>query len=79
MYTTKITSQGTISIPAALRKKYGLQVGETVTLTDNGQISIVKNPDFTTIREENAAFLKKGTSTHSGDGFTAHVTEKFRK
>ena len=56
MYTTKITSQGTISIPSALRKKYDLKAGQTVTLTDNGQITIIKNTDFATLRAENAKY-----------------------
>lgn len=79
MYTTKITSQGTISIPAVLRQKYGLKIGETITLTDNGQISIVKNTDFATVRAENAKYLKKNISYQSGDGFAAHVIEKYKK
>lgn len=80
MYTTKITSQGTISIPSALRKKYDLKVGQTVTLTDNGQITIIKNTDFATLRAENAKYLPKSPINYkSGDGFTAHVLEKYKK
>lgn len=80
MYTTKITSQGTISIPSALRKKYNLNPGETVTITDNGQISIVKNIDFATLRAENAKYLPLLPIIYkSGDGFTAHVLEKYTK
>ena len=80
MYTTKITSQGTISIPSALRRKYNLKIGETVTITDNGQITIVKNPDFATLRAENAKYLS-GTPIpyKNGDGFAAHVLEKYKK
>lgn len=80
MYTTKITSQGTISIPSALRKKYDLKTGQTVTITDNGQISIIKNTDFATLRAENAKFLPRSPINYkNGDGFTAHVLEKYKK
>ncbi len=80
MFQTKITSQGTISIPAALRKKYNLQPGETVTITDNGQIGIVKNMDFATLRAQNAKYIKREPFIHKGgDGMTAYVFEKYAK
>jgi AbrB family looped-hinge helix DNA binding protein len=80
MYTTKITSQGTISLPAALRKKYGFEAGQTVTITDNGQITLVKPTDFEALWKENAKYLPaKPISYKSGDGFTAHVLEKYGK
>jgi len=79
MYTTKITSQGTISIPAPLRKKYGFKAGQTVTITDNGQIVIEKNTDFEALRAENAKYLpSKPIPYKNGDGFTAHVLEKYK-
>lgn len=80
MYTTKITSQGTISIPSALRRKYDLKIGETVTITDNGQISIVKNIDFETLRQRNAKYIKDKPFIHKGgDGISAYVIEKYEK
>lgn len=78
MYKTKITSQGTISIPAALRQKYGLKAGETVTVTDTGTINIVKNSDFEELRQRNAKYIKKEPFVHSGgDGLAAYVTDKY--
>lgn len=80
MYQTKITSQGTISIPAALRQKYGLKIGEVVTLEDNGTITIVKNPDFNTLREQNKKYLTPDSAEYrNGDGFTAHTQEHYGK
>jgi AbrB family looped-hinge helix DNA binding protein len=79
MYTTKITSQGTISIPAPLRKKYGFEVGQTVVIEDNEKITISKTPDIARVREENKKFLKPGYIYKSGDGFAAHVKEKYAK
>jgi AbrB family looped-hinge helix DNA binding protein len=79
MFQTKITSQGTISIPAPLRKKYSLQPGDTVTLEDTGKIVITKNADFASLRQQNAKYLtgKKPFVTKNGDGFTMHVMEKY--
>lgn len=77
MYQTKITSQGTISIPAALRKKYNLKPGEIVTIEDNGQIVISKNTDFEELWVDNKKHIKQPVPYKSGDGFTAHVLEKY--
>jgi AbrB family looped-hinge helix DNA binding protein len=79
MYTTKITSQGTISIPAALRKKYGFEIGQTVIIEDNGKIILSKPTDFASLRKENAKYIKKFIPYKSGDGWTAHVLEKYGK
>jgi len=80
MYQTKITSQGTISIPAALRKKYNLKAGEVVTLKDNGTIQIIKSADFEELRRQNAKYIKnKPYIPKNGDGFTMHVLEKYGK
>lgn len=76
MYQTKITSQGTISLPAALRQKYGFTVGEVVTIEDNGKITIVKKANFATLRSQNAKYTTPNQTPYkSGDGFTAHVNE----
>lgn len=80
MFKTKVTSQGTISLPAPLRKKYNLKKGDVLTLEDNGKIIISKNPDIAAIREKNKSRLK-GQPLHyqTGDGFSAHVQEKYGK
>ncbi len=79
MYQTKITSQGTISIPAPLRKKYGLVPGDTITLEDNGKIIIQKSTDLASVRAQNAKYVvdKKPFIAKGGDGFTMHVLEKY--
>lgn len=80
MFQTKITSQGTISLPAALRKKYDMQIGETVTIEDNGKITISKNADFASLRERNAKYIQKKVPAYQqGDGLTAYVVEKYGK
>lgn len=79
MYKTKITSQGTISLPAVLRKKYQLHVGDIIAIEDRGVITIVKAPDFSLLREKNKAFSKKKINYKTGDGFSAHVTHTYGK
>jgi len=76
MYQTKITSQGTISLPIALRKKYNLTPGEVVTVEDNGRITLYKTPDLSELRAHNKSYVRNRTS-ESGDGFSAHVKEKY--
>lgn len=78
MFHTKITSQGTISIPVALRKKYNLKAGEVVTIEDTGKITITKNTDFNALRKKNTAYLTKRTIPYrNGAGLEAYVTEKY--
>ncbi len=79
MYKTKITSQGTISLPAVLRRKYNLKKGDELSIEDNGRLVISKVPDFSTLREKNQAFAKKSLTVKSGDGFEVHVSEKYGK
>ena len=79
MYKTKITSQGTISLPAALRRKYNLKQGDELSIEDSGKLVISKVPDFSTLREKNRVFTKKSLTVKSGDGFLSHVSEKYGK
>ena len=85
MYKTKITSQGTITLPASLRKKYGFQAGTILSIEDTGKIIISKMPDIEEIRKKNERHLKKvglwgkSISYKQGDGMAAHVLEKYGK
>lgn len=83
MYTTTLTSQGTVTLPAALRSKYNLAPGDTLVVSDNGNIIISKPLTFAQIRARNKAHLgpsaNSPVSYKSGDGFTAHVQEKYGK
>jgi AbrB family looped-hinge helix DNA binding protein len=49
MTTLQIRSKGTITIPASLRKKYGLDDGETLTLIDLGSGSFMLTPKVSKI------------------------------
>lgn len=79
MYKTKVTSQGTISIPAALRKKYQLQAGDQLVIEDTGKIVVSKMPSIEDVRAVNRQYLKnaKSSTYKSGDGMAAHVKEKY--
>ncbi len=44
MATLQIRSKGTITLPSALRKKYGLDDGESLTLVDLGDGSFLLVP-----------------------------------
>lgn len=79
MFQTKITSQGTISLPAVLRRKYDLKPGELVTIEDTGKITISKNPDFSTLRQKNATYIspEKPIPYQNGDGLEAYASEKY--
>ena len=80
MFQTKITSQGTISLPAALRQKYGLKIGETVIIEDNGYLTIHKGSDLAALRAKNSTYLKAPTvPTPTGAGLEVHVIEKYGK
>ncbi len=81
MYKTKITSQGTISLPAVLRKKYNLLPGQILMIEDTGRLVLSKAPDMGDIRRRNQQALngKKIAPYRSGDGFAAHVIEKYGK
>ena len=83
MFTTKLTSQGTITLPIELRRKFNLQVGETLIVGDSGMITISRPLDLSTVRAKNKIRLYgRGKTVHiyrNGEGFEAHVTEKYGK
>ena len=85
IYTAKITSKGTTTIPADLRRKLGLKTGSEVAFssTKKGEITIERVPTIEELRlRAQAEMTKQGTTDilknyKSGDGFTAHVKEKY--
>lgn len=79
MYKTRLTSQGTITLPSALRRKYNLRAGDILTIGDNQTITISRPLDFRDVRERNKSRVGTRGTYRAGDGFTAHVTEKYGK
>ena len=78
MYKTKITKQGTISLPVVLRRKYNLQPGDVLAIEDTGQIIVTKQPDVRTLQAKNRTYARKGIPPSvSGEGFAAHLKDKY--
>ncbi len=82
MYTTTVTSQGTISLPAAIRRKYNVRPGDTVRIEDGDVIRIVIPEPIEALHARNALRLarlgKKPVGPYkNGDGWAAHVVEKY--
>jgi bifunctional DNA-binding transcriptional regulator/antitoxin component of YhaV-PrlF toxin-antitoxin module len=80
MYMTKLTSQGTITLPAELRRKYHLKPGHVLTIQDLDMLVIHKVPSVADVRERNKQYLTKRARVapgayRQGDGMTAHVTD----
>jgi AbrB family looped-hinge helix DNA binding protein len=49
MTTLQIRKKGTITLPASLRKKYGLDEGETLTLIDIGDGAFMLTPKISKV------------------------------
>jgi AbrB family looped-hinge helix DNA binding protein len=82
MNTTKVTSQGTISLPAAIRRKFNVKPGDTLTVSEKaGDIVISKTPSLEILHELAKPYLKNYDLKNykNGDGWTAHVMEKYGK
>jgi bifunctional DNA-binding transcriptional regulator/antitoxin component of YhaV-PrlF toxin-antitoxin module len=80
MYTTTVTSQGTITLPAALRRKYNFYAGRIVTISDTGKLEILIPESIQKMREKNNAWLKDKAAVGNlpnGAGFRAYVQKKY--
>ncbi len=82
MNTTKVTTQGTISLPIALRRKFGVKPGDTLNVTERqGEIVITKTPDLDVLHEMAKPYLKNYDlkNYQNGDGIADYVMEKYGK
>ena len=81
MYTTTVTSQGTISLPIALRKKYDVRAGSTVRIIDGDTVQIIMGEPIEMLRARNATRIGKSRIgiLKNGAGFEAYVQEKYGK
>jgi AbrB family looped-hinge helix DNA binding protein len=59
MTTLQIRSKGTITLPASLRKKYGLDDGETLTLIEIGDGSFFLTPRVSKVMRSADKVAKK--------------------
>jgi AbrB family looped-hinge helix DNA binding protein len=89
-YYSTVTSKGQITLPAKVRRDMNLKAGQRVciALANHRQVNISVPESLDEVRAELQANLKKqGFTTadlrkmaeeyRSGDGFTAHVKEKY--
>ncbi len=79
MGQTVLTSQGTLTLPIEVRRRYNLRPGDILTIEDTDGIRIVKNVSFAELRKKNQPYSKNVRSYKQGDGFAAHVAEKYGK
>lgn len=82
MNTTKVTKQGTISLPITLRRKLDVLPGDTLTVfARQGEIIITKTPDITSVQKIAKEYLKNFNHKNykNGDGFADYVAEKYGK
>lgn len=82
-YKTILTSKGTTTIPVEIRRKLGIEPGMFVSFEENqaGDYVLKREQTIEEVRAMNKAVMKQqGTSDiayKSGDGFAAHVIEKY--
>jgi len=89
-YFSSVTSKGTITVPAKVRKQLGIKPGMMVTIEVNkkGNAEIMRPVDIEDLRKRTAEHLRKMGFTpkklremaenyQNGDGITAHVLEKY--
>ena len=79
MGQTVLTSQGTLTLPAEVRRKYNLRPGDVLTVEDNDGIRGVKITSFSELRKKNNVRPGALHGYKQGDGWTAHVVEKYGK
>jgi AbrB family looped-hinge helix DNA binding protein len=81
MYAT-ITSKGQITLPIAARRALGLHEGQRVVVrVEDRSLVIDAPPDIDDLRRRARAEMEAngtwGLITKSGDGWAAHVKEKY--
>ena len=81
MYQTVLTSQGTLTLPAEVRRRHRLIPGDVLTVEDDGEIRILKAVGFADVRAKNAKFVRsvRKHTYKQGDGMAAHVRQKYGK
>lgn len=85
-YKTILTSKGTTTIPAEIRKQLGVKPGMYITFSQvkaTGEYVIKRSQTIDEIRELNKAALDQAGTTKkeykSGDGFGKFVEQKYRE
>jgi len=79
MSQTVLTSQGTLTLPVAVRRRHNLRPGDILTIEDTDGIRIVKGTSFDELRKKNRVGARKLRGYTQGDGMLAHVARKYGK
>ena len=84
-YNTILTSKGTTTIPAEIRRQLGIEPGMSISFVQNietGEFAIKRSQTIEELREINKEALKKaGTSNReyqTGSGFAQHALDQYR-
>ncbi|RPJ23570.1 MAG: AbrB/MazE/SpoVT family DNA-binding domain-containing protein [Chloroflexi bacterium] len=59
MPTLQIRSKGSITLPASLRKKYGLEEGEVLTVIDLGEGTILLKPMISQVNKLSSQIARR--------------------
>jgi AbrB family looped-hinge helix DNA binding protein len=59
MPTLQIRSKGSITLPASLRKKYGLEEGEVLTVIDLGEGTILLKPMMSQVNKLSSQIARR--------------------
>jgi AbrB family looped-hinge helix DNA binding protein len=85
-HITILTSKGTTTIPAVIRKQLGIKPGMYVSFTQNkvtGEYVIKRAQTIEEVRSLNKEALKLTKTSRkqykSGDGFSQYITDKYRE
>jgi AbrB family looped-hinge helix DNA binding protein len=85
-YSAKLTSKGTTTIPAAIRKRLGMKPGMFVLFEfgkDSDEVILKRSLTIKELQALNQAALERAGTAYkryrSGHGWRAYVREKYRK
>ncbi len=80
METSRVTSQGQVTIPASIRKSYGLGGGATIEWIEQDGVLIVKRRDTVTFEEMRKNIFPNGVPkpkyATKEEAITAYILEK---
>ena len=74
-YTTRITSKGQVTIPKAIRARYGLEEGDYLVLEPRGEDLVVRKGQMVTWDEDFEALAARVAERFADRGITREDVE----
>ncbi len=74
-YTTRITSKGQVTIPKAIRERYGLEEGDYLVLEPKGEDLIIRKGRMVTSEEDFEALAARVAKRFEERGITREDVE----